>query len=304
VFDASSGTHSIDALGVTTYEFYDIEFDDNTGSATWQLTATLDVDNDFTITDGTVDVNGSYGINVGNNWDNSTPGGTFTASTGTVTMDAQDAGNTLSGTMTGSSSFYDLIFNDSGTSGAWSFAGNSATVSRDFTITGGVVTAPSTTLIVGRNFTNSDGFTHNDGTVSFNTTTASTLSYTSNTTFYNLSISAAGKQVDFDADQQTAIADNGSLTIQGTNCSTGKIYLDSVTPTNQWDLNVSTIGTSINIDYVDVEDSNSTNAISADNATEVNNNNSGNWTINGGACGAIEVRIKGDTRGFNNVRIK
>lgn len=279
--------------------YNDVNFGGGTAES-YVLEGATTAGNDLTINaNGTLDTGSDYGITVTGSWANN---GTFTANSGAVTMNDADGSETLTGTMTGSSSFYDLIFNDGAASGAWTFAANSATVSRDFTITGGTVTAPSTTLIVGRNFTNSDGFTHNSGTVSFNTTTASTLEYTSNTSFYDLSISAAGKQVDFDAAQQTIIVDNGSLTIQGTNCSSGLIYLDSVTDDDAWDLNVSTTGTTVDIDYSDVEDSNSTNAITADNSSEVNGGNT-NWTVDA-ACELQDTNIRGNTNLRGNVNFR
>jgi hypothetical protein len=259
----------------------------------------LEVDNNFTITDGTLDVNGSNQINVGNNWNNA--GGTFTASTGTVIMDAQDAGNTLSGTMTGSSSFNSIDFDDSGNSGAWLFNAD-ATFTDNFDISGGTVTAPSSgTLTIAGDFTNDDGFTHNDSTVVFNDSGQdSILLYSTNTTFYGMTISTAGKQMRFDESERTLVSNN--LTIQGSACES-LVYLDSNVPDNPWEIDV-TGGSTPNIDYVDVEDSTAiTTQITADNSTEVNEGNT-NWVVNNGACGAKEVRIKGNVRGLDGVRIK
>jgi hypothetical protein len=301
VFDAQSTGKTIDALGGTPDEFYIVQFDDGVGTASWQLTTALDADNNFTITDGTVDANGQT-INIGNNYSNS---GTFTANSGTVIMDAQDAGNTLSGTMTGSSSFYALEFDDSVSSGAWSFGSNNATVTNNFTITGGTVTAPGSgyTLTIGANFTNGDGFTHNSGEVVFNTSANSTLSYSGNTTFYDLTMSTANKQFYFDDTYDTIIDASGTWTVQGTSCASNeKVYLDSETDGNQWDIDVNATATT-NIDYADIEDSNAINAITAENSTEVNEGNT-NWTINEGTCGSHQVNIQGDTRIKGDVRIK
>jgi hypothetical protein len=299
VLDADSGTKTIDALGVAPDEFYDIEFNQGT-SATWQLTTALEVDNNFTIVDGTVDVNGSNQINISNNYDNQ--GGTFTASTGTVVMDAQDAGNTLGGTMTGSSSFNSIDFDDSGNSGAWLFNAD-ATFTDNFDVSGGTVTAPSSgTLTIAGNFTNDDGFTHNSSTVVFNDSGQdSYLLYSATTTFNNLTISTAGKPMYFEDTDLIETDVDGLLTIQGSNCTTGRVFLDG-NGGLEWEINVS--GGSTNIDYADIEDSKAIGTtIVAENSTEVNGGNT-NWTVNEGACGSIEVRIKGDTRGFDGVRIK
>jgi hypothetical protein len=56
--------------------------------------------------------------------------------------------------------------------------------------------------------------------------------------------------MEFDETDQTNIA--GLFNIQGTDCTTGRVFLDSTTNDNQWDIYVS--GT-YDIDYADVEDS-------------------------------------------------
>ena len=88
----------------------------NASGGTVQPTAAVDVNNNFTITAGTYDtVSGSnHALTIAGNYSNS---GTFTAQQGTVTFDATDAGNTIQGTLSGSSSFYNLTFN--GASGDW-----------------------------------------------------------------------------------------------------------------------------------------------------------------------------------------
>ena len=79
------------------------------GTGTFDLGANLNVDGNFTITQGTVDVTaaacggGSCNINVASNWSNS---GTFTARTGTVTF---DGGNQ---SITGSTTFYNFTKTD------------------------------------------------------------------------------------------------------------------------------------------------------------------------------------------------
>lgn len=116
---------------------------------------------------GTLDASSSTStITIALNYTNN---GTFTAGTSTVKMSSTSSGKTLAGTMTGGSAFYDLTFN--GVSGAWTFS-NNATVSDNFTITNGSVTAPSA-LSVGGKWHNAGTFTHNSGTVTFTNTGAS-----------------------------------------------------------------------------------------------------------------------------------
>lgn len=298
-FNAASGTKTIDA-DETTDAFYSVDFNDSGGGATWQLTTLMDVDNNFTISNGTFDGNGQT-INIGNNYSNS---GVYTAGTnGKVIMDAQDAGNTLGGTMTGSSSFYDLEFDDSATTGAWSFGANSATVTHDFIITGGAVTAPASgqTLTISEDFTNSDSFTHNSGTVVFNGSNDSNVLYTATTTFSALTISTAGKQMYFEDSDGVVTDIDGLFTVQGTNCTTGRVFLDG-NSSLEWEINVSDGST--NIDYADVEDSKANGTtIVAEESTEDNGGNT-NWTVNAGACVTQNTRVRSGVRGFSGVRIK
>jgi len=229
--------------------------------------------------------------------------GIFTANSKTVTMSATDAGHTLTGTMTGTSSFYDLVFDDGGTSGAWTFAANPATITRDFTITGGAVTAPSGNLTIARNFTNNDSFDANGGTIIFDTTTASTLLYSVTTTFNNFKIETATKQMYFE-DTDAVVTDiNGLFTITGTDCSGNRVFLDGYNGLG-WEINASDGSTAIT--YADVEDSTANGTeITASNSTADNDSNV-NWSISGGSCGVIPslVTVKGITTIKGGVTIK
>ncbi|MEK7535302.1 MAG: hypothetical protein AAB563_02790, partial [Patescibacteria group bacterium] len=89
-------------------------------------TVTIDASNTLD-----VDVTGNYGLTIGSSYSNS---GTFTARSGTVTMNATTTGKTLSGTLSGSSSFYNLTFNGSG--GEWTPSAAVA-VTNDLTMTAG-----------------------------------------------------------------------------------------------------------------------------------------------------------------------
>ena len=140
----------------------------------------------------------------------------------------------------------------------------------------------SNALTVGDDFTNNGTFTHNNGTVVFNDNTkTSSLNYSADTTFYVLSITTSGKAMQFDESQKTIVTN--TLTITGADCTTGRIFLDSVTNDNQWDMTVT--GATVSISYADVEDANAvTTAVTTSNSTADNDNNT-NWTISGGVCG-------------------
>ncbi|MDO8650498.1 MAG: hypothetical protein Q7K33_04315, partial [Candidatus Berkelbacteria bacterium] len=112
--------------------------------------AAVDVNNNFTITAGSFTAPSS--MTIGGDYSNS---GTFTHSSGTVTFDATDTGNTLGGTLSGSSAFYNLIFSGSG--GEWTPSATVA-VSNDLTMTAG-------SLLGTQNLTVAGGDITGDGTI-------------------------------------------------------------------------------------------------------------------------------------------
>jgi hypothetical protein len=313
--DYSSGTPTVTLTGNSnsinggsgTITFYDLTIDPSSaGDIT--LNSAIDIENDFQISAGTLDANGKA-MSIQGSWNNS--GGTFTANSNTVTFTDTDGGETLSGTMTGTSSFYDIVFDDNSNSGAWSFGNNSATVTHDFTITGGSVTAPASgyTLTIGEDFTNNDSFNANSGNVVFNGSNPSYLLYSGTTTFYDLTISTSGKQMYFE-DTDSLVTDiDGSLTIQGTNCTTGRVFLDSNLDNDDWEIDITDAGGgNVDIDYADIEDSTANNTqINASNSTEDNGGNT-NWSITEGACGGAlephEVNTRGGVNVKGNTRIK
>jgi hypothetical protein len=204
--------------------------------------------------------------------------GTFNPGNSTVLINKTSGSMNLnSGTIT----FYNLTLNDGGGT-LTAILEDPITVTNNLTITGGVLDTKSgenNQITIGGNFTNNDTFTPQSGTVVFNDNTkTSALSYSAATSFYNLTVSTAGKAMQFDNADQTNVT--GTLTIQGTNCTTGRVFLDSTVNDDQFALNAT--GT-VDVDYADIEDSNAIAALTADNSTEVNNNNT-NWTVNAGTC--------------------
>ena len=171
----------------TSSRFNNLTFNGSGGAWTFGGT-NVDVANNFTITQGTVTAPSST-LNVGVSYTNAT--GTFNNNNGTVAMNGAAAGS-LNGAMTGSNKFFNLSFTGSG---SWTFGANSADVANNFNIASGTVTAPSTTLQVGANYTNSGTFTNNSGLVNFNATTG-TFSVAGNLTggnrFNNLTFNGVG----------------------------------------------------------------------------------------------------------------
>lgn len=195
----------------------------------------LDVNDDFTISGGTFST-GNYEMKIGGNYSNS---GIFNAGTGTVIFDAGDIGNTIFGTLTGSSKFNNINFNNS--AGAWTFGANDTEVGGDFTVTLGAVTAPSTTLTISGDFTNTpetaQSFVHNSGTVVFNTT--GTSSIIGDTTFNALTVATGGKKVLFGAGD--TFRTNSTLTLTGSSYNS-KVEVDSTNGRSRWFINQQGVG--------------------------------------------------------------
>jgi len=245
----TSGTRpALAALSSTQVAFIDETNDDlrtyqfNSGyhnlitnvSGTTTLSGGISVNNDLIISSGTLST-GNYDIYIGGNYSNS---GTFTAGTGTVTFDAGDTGNTLTGTLSGTSAFNNLTFNNS--AGAWTLGAITTDVGGNLTVTSGALTAPSTTLTISGNFTNTPGtaasFVHNSGAVVFDDNSQSS-SITGSTTFYDLTVSHTlngdGKELIFSSGDTFTIDTSGTLTLTASGHNT-KIHLDSDTGRDQW----------------------------------------------------------------------
>jgi hypothetical protein len=200
-------------------KFFDIVFNGVGGG--WTFSNNAEAADDFTITNGSVTAPAA--LTITGSYSNS---GTFTNNSGLVTFNATTTGKTIAGTLTSTSKFYDVTFN--GTGGAWAFSDN-ADVEDDFTITTGSVTAPSGTLNIAKNFSNSGTFTHNSGTVVFN---GVTQSVTGVTTFNNLTHAGASAQT-LTLNSATTVAGNitnsdGTLSLNNINLTIGGNYLNSV----------------------------------------------------------------------------
>lgn len=144
-FNALSGTKTIDADGTGTEAFSTVVFDDSTGGVTWQLTTSMDVNGDFTLSLGTFDFNGSNTLNVAGNFVN---GGLVTESTGTLVMDAASGTKYIdvSGAdSTGGAELNNVTFNDGGGTATYKL-GYPLDVNGNVTVTGGTfdVTGPTT----------------------------------------------------------------------------------------------------------------------------------------------------------------
>lgn len=140
---------------------------------------------------------------------------TFTHNSGTVTLDG-NVPKSLSGTMTGTSAFNDLIFNNA--SGEWDIQDN-LTTDGDFTITSASsITANSQTITVKGGFTGGSSFSAGTSTVSLAGANGTTQTIAGSTTFSTLSVSAsATRTIAVTAGTTQTISTN--ITLSGTSCN-------------------------------------------------------------------------------------
>ncbi len=228
----------------------------------------------------------------------------YTVATSNLTVDsgielhiASSKSFTPGGTVTTQGAAGNLHLDDSS---VVNFGANAVVISGNVAIdTSAAMTAPSSGgITIGGNFTNSGTFTHNNGTVTFNDNTkTSQLTYSASTTFYALASSTAGKILEFDETSAVQTIVTNAFTIQGTNCTTNRIFLRAIgDAADDWEI-VAT-GATVNIDYADIKRSTAVaTAITADNSTADSDNNT-NWTINAGTCVA-GIAISGTCKAYD-----
>ncbi|MFH1207749.1 MAG: helix-turn-helix domain-containing protein [Patescibacteria group bacterium] len=295
-FDATSGPKSINPGSSA---FYVLTF--NGSGGTWRpATNTLTVANNLNVTAGTMDnetndrildVGGDVTIGgsgvlqasstasftVGAGWTNA---GTFTANSGTVTLDAASGTRTINSTGAASASFNNLTLNDGG--GPATFQLDSALdVNGSLLITGGTLDTKSGSnfaVTIAGNWTNNDTFTANSGTVTADGASQQTFSGTltgATGKFNNLTITnASGSDPDtspsviFAAGAETAgtftaTTANTKLRFTATNTYTfqnisfngqaqhTRVYLRSSAGGSAWNLNSAGTRTVKNTDVKD-----------------------------------------------------
>lgn len=290
-----SSTDEIRTYDVNETKYFNLV---KSGAGTAALSGDITVDNDLTISGGTFNTN-SKTLTLGGNYNNS---GTFTAGNGLVNFTAGDSGNTITGTMTGSSKFNNITFDN--TDGEWTFGGNAVEVLKNFTVTNGAVTAPSNTLSVGGDFVNTPGtsgsFVHNSGTVVLNTSAKSKV--VGDTTFNNFTVATDDKKVEFGAGDTFTV--NGLLTLLAS-AYNHTINIDSTNSRDQWFINHQ--GTE-SIAYVDLNnsgcDASSTNISMGASSKDGSNNDKDCWIFptrnqgsgGGGAAGGENSANPGEVQ--------
>lgn len=174
----------------------------------------------------------------------------------------------------------------------------------DLTITGSF-TAPrganDDSFTLGGNFIKTGTFTHNNGQITFDTTEQALLDYSSDTTFYQFSVlpASAGKILSFDETYTTIISND--ITIQGTNCTIGRIYLESAVESTPWKINILS-GATQDIDFVALKDADGTSSQVTPVAHSSSQTASTGWTVTDGLCdpAAAMMNFEGvDMSGMN-----
>jgi hypothetical protein len=199
---------------------------------------------------------------VSGNW--SRTSATFTPGTYTVTFDATSSGKTIT---SAGSSFYNLTFN--GVNGEWT-SQDDITVTNNFTLTNGTFKLESRTLTVSADFRVDATFNAGTGKVVFND--ASKITHVYGTTFADLEITTAGKEVQFEAGSTETVT--GTLTITGE--AGNLITLRSITSGSQWKLDPQ--GTR-SISYVDVKDSWNIHSTVINPSHSIDSGNNTNWFL-------------------------
>ena len=215
-FNGPAGSFTISTGTGAGKSFHNFVIDANEGT-TYNLTDPLDVDNDFTITKGTLNLSSSANsLRVGGDWTiDLVSGGVFTHANATVTLDGTDQ-NISGGT------FYNLTTSNSGTKQLQTNIG----VEQSLTI-GALTTldAQEYTMYVSRNWTNNGNFTQTGlGQVVFDGTAAQLIDNgTTATDFNSISFSNGGAKT-FSSNSNV----NGDFTI---NNGSGFVDVDTYTIT-------------------------------------------------------------------------
>jgi hypothetical protein len=209
-FTSTSGTKTITSNGKTLAS--NLTFNGVGGTWTLADNLTTGATNTITITNGTLDpTTSNYTISTGI-WSNS---GTFTPRQGTLTL-------TGTGTLSDTTSFYNLTINGSGKTVT---LGAALTTTNNLTITAGTLDASaagcasaSCNISVGGTWSRSGTFTPRTGTLTL--TGTSTLSDT--TSFYNLTINGSGQTTTLGAALTTTnnlTITAGTLDVSASGCS-------------------------------------------------------------------------------------
>ncbi len=249
-FDAGSSTVVLQGtVTVPDVDYYNLTIADGSSTATLPAGSTVNVANDLVINSGntldlsnaTLNVTGDLTIN-----------GTLNVNTGALNVSG------------------DIILNGTALNGS----GGSIDANGSVTITAGTLTGPSGGFTIAKNFSNADTFTHNSGSVIFDSADTSVISGQS--TFYDFSCTTAGKQITFTAGAGNETTVANSLTLQGIE-GTPLVLRSSASADAYLTLQA---GKTQTIEYVDVQYNNASNGDTlVAGGTSTNSGNNTNWTF-------------------------
>ncbi len=230
-FTASTGTVAYtgnNSGGNTTINqnvtYYNVTI--NNASETYVLAGSTALNNNLTITAGTLDAVSTYTLNVGGNWSNA---GTFTARTSLVNLNSTSAGATLT---SGGSAFYDIQIQGSG--GTYTLQ-DDLTASYNLVIaSGSTLNASSRTITLagtdGIPFHNSGTFTASTSTVIYTGNNSGGNTTVKNLTYYNLTVNNASET--YELGGNTTANNNLTITAGILDAVTGSGY--SLTVGGNW----------------------------------------------------------------------
>jgi hypothetical protein len=266
-FTASSGTETIDSTGASVGSFNDVTFGSGSGTATWNLSSALDVDDDVIIAFGTLGSN-SQAITVGGDWTNND---TFSEGTQTVTFDGANAATIVSGCSTLNScstkEFYDLVINKTNSTDTVTLSTNGLEVSNTLTLTKGQLVQGALDVRV-------------EGTTA--------VSVGASGSWYNVSTG--------DLTLGGTFANAGSVTFQGNGAACGQTDDIAISSTTTDDRNWSGAG-SFSMNDVTVADQASTPTITVYSGT--NTSAAANWTFT--TCPVMALAV--DTATSNTIKV-
>lgn len=208
VLNSASGTKTITDGSSA---FYNLSL---TGASTFNLSSTLDVANNLTISAGTLDVTtNNYAVNVGGDFTLSGTG-VFTSRSGTVTMNSTGSKSLDPRT----SSFYTLVINKT-SGGSVTLTGNDLSLSNNLTLSAGTFSVGTRNISMNGTWANTGAtFSAGSGTVTFGG--AGNFNLTTNSqSFNNLVVNKASSS--------NIITMNSNLTLTGTlTVTTGTLFVN------------------------------------------------------------------------------
>ncbi|MDD5440525.1 MAG: hypothetical protein PHS37_10115, partial [Candidatus Omnitrophica bacterium] len=304
---SSGGGSPYSLTGCYGSTYYNLVINSSVAGATFQPGGVaIFVNNDLTVSDGTLSMGvrsleingntlieggtletGTNGITFGNNAADSVTmtggqlsieqlstsapdininAGTWNNTGGTISYKAGSAVTT--NVLSSIGPYYNLEINSSGST--YSLQADTV-VTNNLTITSGTldVTSSNHKLTIGGDFNRVGAFTQRSGEVVFNDASRTSHIYGS-TTFYDLSSTTAGKEIQVEAGKTETVSHTLTLTGTGGNL----VKLRSASAGTQWKIDPT--GT-VNVSYVDVKDSNNLRSTVINPANSTDSGNNTNW---------------------------